>query len=1043
VTRALHSGGRLSPSTSSALRLESLDPFILQLRDLCRAHPTRAKWVFVPTHAIGRAIGDRLVVGGTDWANLRFATPLDIALRMGAPFLVERGIDPSEEGLGSALVMRLLIDLPAARGYFRPLAGQPQMALALWATLRELRMAGVRASDLAADAFVSADKHAELCALLTAYESFLTANARGDLAMVFEEALLHPDWCPIQADDCWTELPEVIWAPLQRRLIDAMPGERIRPIAFDMPGVVAPRRLQSAAVDRRAPAPHATLACLARPQSCAPDAPVASIDLFHAGGVEAEVEEVFRRILASGLSLDRAEIVCASPRYPSLIWEKAMRYDWPVTLAQGIPGALTRPGRALVALTEWIEDQFAAGRLRRMLQSGDITMGDEVSTSAGRAARLLVKSQAAWGRDTYRLSLHRLATSSRKAAKRDDVAPEVREGFEKRAREADELAAWIGGLIAAVPLPDADGSIDLQQIVDCARTFVDRYAARASALDALARSSLADAIGELRALGHFRCPLDQALRFLRERVEGVHVGADRPRPGHLHVSSLSTAGFAGRPLMFVVGLEEGRVFPAPFEDPVLLDSERDRISPLLAQSGDRTDEAVYAALNRLAAMSAEPGAAISLSYSCRDLREYRQTYASWLLLQVYRVTSRHPTATYQQLHEHLDAPKSCVPESAAGALGESRWWLHGVSRAGERSRPAVFKRYPSLEAGVIAREARDSHAFTEFDGHVPAAGPVLDPCANEIVVSPTQLEGAAECPFRHFLKRGLGVDAIEAGDRDRDVWLDPLLRGSLLHDLYASLMRRCRTKQRRAKLPEDHDWLQQCGREMLAKLTIEMPPPSEEVRDRESTLFLSDLALFVDAEASLDASRTPVGFEVAFGRADAVDDEPLAQASPIVISLGQGLTLRIAGRIDRIDQVSAATYEIVDYKTGGYWKDDWQGTFAGGTRLQHALYGLAALELLKRRDKKASIAGAEYYFSSAKGHQERKRIPTQPIARVASVLNDVRTVIAAGLFVHAVDKSSCKWCDYGQACGQKAAERADGKRADPKLAPFLRLVAHE
>jgi len=38
-----------------------MDPFVAQLKDLCKAHPTRSKWIFVPTHAIGRTIGDRLV----------------------------------------------------------------------------------------------------------------------------------------------------------------------------------------------------------------------------------------------------------------------------------------------------------------------------------------------------------------------------------------------------------------------------------------------------------------------------------------------------------------------------------------------------------------------------------------------------------------------------------------------------------------------------------------------------------------------------------------------------------------------------------------------------------------------------------------------------------------------------------------------------------------------------------------------------------------------------------------------------------------------
>jgi hypothetical protein len=69
-----------------------MEPFVAQLAELCREHPTRAKWVFVPAHAIGRTLGDRLVLSGTDWANVRFVTPFEIALRMGAPFLVEQKI---------------------------------------------------------------------------------------------------------------------------------------------------------------------------------------------------------------------------------------------------------------------------------------------------------------------------------------------------------------------------------------------------------------------------------------------------------------------------------------------------------------------------------------------------------------------------------------------------------------------------------------------------------------------------------------------------------------------------------------------------------------------------------------------------------------------------------------------------------------------------------------------------------------------------------------------------------------------------------------
>src|SRR3982751_2769482 len=178
------------------------DPFVDQLASLCRAQVTRCKWVFVPTHAIGRTLGERIALDGTNWLNLRFITPLDIALRMGAPFLVERGIEPSEEGLGPALIMRLLLDLPQDGGYFSPLADQPTMAQALWTTIRELRMSGIKASDLVPEAFESPAKYAELRALLASYEDFLETNNRGDMALVYEEAVKHADWCPIQSQDC-------------------------------------------------------------------------------------------------------------------------------------------------------------------------------------------------------------------------------------------------------------------------------------------------------------------------------------------------------------------------------------------------------------------------------------------------------------------------------------------------------------------------------------------------------------------------------------------------------------------------------------------------------------------------------------------------------------------------------------------------------------------------------------------------------------------------------------------------------------------------
>jgi ATP-dependent helicase/nuclease subunit B len=273
--------------------------------------------------------------------------------------------------------------------------------------------------------------------------------------------------------------------------------------------------------------------------------------------------------------------------------------------------------------------------------------------------------------------------------------------------------------------------------------------------------------------------------------------------------------------------------------------------------------------------------------------------------------------------------------------------------------------------------------------------------------------------------------------------LNPLLRGSLLHELYARLLRRCRAEGRRADVAKDAPWLRDEGLRRLKELAVEMPAPSEEVRELETNLLLEDLALFVEGEARLPPNRTPIGFEVAFGRAGETDGEPLAQTEPVVVDLG-ALQLRIVGRIDRIDQVGPSRFEIVDYKTGSFHPPAWSGTFAGGTRLQHALYGLAAMALLRQRlDPKATVAGAEYYFPCERGKQERKKIPAPSIPAVTEVLSDLREVIASGMFVHASKEEACRWCQHGLACGRGVHHRTQPKLADPKLAPFVKLTMHE
>ena len=1017
--------------------IHHVDPFLAQLAALCRELPTAPKWVFVPSRPIGHTLAERLAHEGTPWANLRFTLPLDLAIAMAAPALVGRGIDPAPEGLGPALVMRLLLDLPGSGPqYFRPLADQPEMADALWSTMRELRLAGLTAATLPADAFTVAEKHAELRALLVSYERYLAEHRLADDADVCRAALTDLDAAPIASGDVRLELPGVNWSPLERQLLDALPGRIIASRTFVLPGI--PERPGS----RCTPTPPAgRLAFLMDPAAAPAPHGDGTITMFRAAGREAEIEHVMRLIARDGRRLDDVEVVCTSGDDAALVWDKATRHAWPLTLSAGVPGVLTRPGRALRAFLAWAEEGFPAATLRRLLQSGDVKLGLEHGPSPGRAARLLAHAKATWGRGTYGPAFQALVQDLELGSADPELEDDVAAGYRQRAEHARQIAGVIQSLLALVP--DGGNETRLGDMLAGARRFVARHAAVLGDLDAAAVKALDEALGELAVLDALSLPLSDAVRLLRERAARVRVGASRARPGALHVTSLAQAGYAGRSYTFVIGLEEGRVLPAALEDPVLLDDEREKLRDVarLPTSRDRLSEALQCTVARLAAL----GGHVCLSFSCLQVREGRETFPSWLVLQAHRLCSGRPDASYDDLRAALGDAVTTVPAETDAALDHSGWWLAALDGTGRTGVAAVEGAFPALRRGREAEAERESDRFTAWDGFVPAAGGRLDPRSSSRPLSPTGLEKIASCPFRHLLHRGLGLEPIEERVPDPDAWLDPGTRGTLLHEVFAEILRELRRREERVD-PKRHGALaRRIAEELIAKRRAELPPPAPHVYEREVHELLRDVDLFLRGEM-LDQGREPIGFEVSFGTDDG-DSEALSQKEPVTIDFGSGLRLTFRGRIDRVDRLAPGKYEIVDYKTGGFYGPSWTNGayFAGGKQLQHALYALVAEQLLRSGEPGARVTRASYYFPSDRGGGERVIREVVPRQAVADVVRDLAEVVADGAFVHTPQDNDCSFCGMERACGRRAAQRAGLKivnTANMSLAPYVRLRRH-
>ena len=155
--------------------------------------------------------------------------------------------------------------------------------------------------------------------------------------------------------------------------------------------------------------------------------------------------------------------------------------------------------------------------------------------------------------------------------------------------------------------------------------------------------------------------------------------------------------------------------------------------------------------------------------------------------------------------------------------------------------------------------------------------------------------------------------------------------------------------------------------------------------------------------------------------------EPLARAEPVEIDLGEGLTFRIAGRIDRIDRSARRRSRCSTTRPAA------SGATTGRARSTAAVVcstrstGLPRSNCCGARYKNPKVTAGVYYFSSHKGRQERVRIPAPTQAAIAGVLGDLRELIVQGSFVHAPDEDDCKFCDYAAACGEDVHEQAEAK----------------
>jgi hypothetical protein len=186
-------------------------------------------------------------------------------------------------------------------------------------------------------------------------------------------------------------------------------------------------------------------------------------------------------------------------------------------------------------------------------------------------------------------------------------------------------------------------------------------------------------------------------------------------------------------------------------------------------------------------------------------------------------------------------------------------------------------------------------------------------------------------------------------------------------------------------------------------------------------------------EAVMADRWMPTHFELPFGTRRAQREGAPTGAQPLVIDLGEGDSLRVAGQIDRIDTQADGSLVLRDYKTGRAPRDD-GGVFRGGRELQIPIYVMATRMLFP-----GSRVGAAFLDYVNGGRPVAFDPDDVTGEEFKNLLRDMRRLIAEGAFVQ--EPSSCKWCDFVSVCGpQPLLEIRQGlKRNDPRVLRYLRL----
>ena len=1064
---------------------------IQSIAHVCEKHLLDEKWLVAPSLRAGYQWLDCVSRTGVPVVNLHVKTLERVARDIASPVAFVKGKRILSDLTGAVLVERIWRDLEEEEErYLRSIQPSWELHRSVYSTLKELRMAGVDLSAIPPRGFEAPSKGVELRLFLRKYLDHLASRNWLDIADLFQLAIERAGReCATLFEGVLVLLPaEVEFHECERRLVSTIPESNRLRLEVDPPWNTPPKdpaekpegasqslffSLEESAYafsEPVSPPPNLPLegeellsplpfregsgegiaegalpnTGSLKPYESAATNGTPSIRIFRAVGEVNEVREVLRRCLSGPWKLDEVEVLHTDREtYVPLIHEtlQSIGDRVPVTFEEGIPVRFSRPGRALEAWLRWVGEGHLQTRSIEMLREGLLAIQGSGGKSFHSLANTFATVRIVFGRGRYESGISKAISALEERIESPSCSDENDGGGNDRTARLVERLTSLRLLQQTFRLlmeisPSPRKGENPREILDFAVRFSKEIARAADEVDNYAVEAIVRRIDEFRnAIPEDDDRLDLDIwKWLRSMLGEVRIMGSRPKPGHLHVAHLLSGGHSGRPSTYILGLDDSRFPGAGLQDPVLLDSERERLSKFLPTASRQLSRKIREFWLLLGRLRGE----VTLGYSSLNVVDHREMFPSPLLLDVFRSVSENPAGNLKDFLDCLHSPSSFTPEGVESCVNENEMWLwhlcgeERVTNADE----LLARRFLHLQRGWIAASERISADFTVFDGHIPhetldEASVVFDPTLPEgPIVSPSRLEIAGRCPLAYFFNSILGITLPEDVSVDPSRWLAPMETGELLHEVFRQFMANRIEKGELPNLERDETEILGILDAAISRFSKRYPAPSESVFQQECVSLRRAVRIFLGEEEEFCKTSHPVRLEFGFGLPPSGTQEEDTIHEPVEIPLSEEKSIRVRGRIDRIDRTGprdgsgqTQSYSVWDYKTGragDRYKTN--PPFNQGRILQHFLYLSAAEVILPRLfGPLATTAEFGYFFPGEKGAGERLRYKPARMMEGRQIVLDLCKLLGSGCFVATNSSKDCDYCDYSPICGDVEA----------------------